>query len=209
MKTMKIIPFDIALREQIQSEENHYQGRYKVQTRNGDNVRILCWDKKEFMYPIVALVEIYDSYEASLLFCNNGKYYTGGDESSYDLCLVDTWKPKFKVGDRVRYKNGDGVVYTIVNILENHYRGFQSDEFIPFEDDDLLESAPEKPKLTKFENELANYLYKSIGVGCMDGIDFLAKELAPKLLEIAKKEIIEKLNINNHDNRGSKTNITR
>ena len=93
MKTMKIIPFDIALREQIQSEENHYQGRYKVQTKSGKPGRIICWDKKGSEFPIVALVERCDSNEASFLFCYDGKYYTGGNESGEDLYLVDTWKP--------------------------------------------------------------------------------------------------------------------
>lgn len=143
---MKTIPFDIKLRSEIQSEENGYKGRYKVQTRAGTPARIICWNKKEPAFPIVALVEIYDFYEASLLFCSNGKYYTGGDESRYDLCLVDTWKP-----------------------------------------------ISEKSEQTDFEKELANCLYKSIGVVSMVGMEVLAKELASKLLELAKKEIIEKL----------------
>ncbi len=142
---MKTISFDIKLRKLIQSEENHYQGRYKVQTKSGKPVRIICWDKKDIL-SIIALVEIYDSHEAPLLFYNNGKYYTGGDESSYDLCLVDTWKP-----------------------------------------------ISEKSEQTDFEKELANCLYKSIGVVSMYGMEVLAKMFTPKLLELAKKEIIEKL----------------
>lgn len=144
---MKTIPFDIKLRNQIQSEENGYKGRYKVQTRKGEPARIICWDKKGSEFPIVALVERCDSNEASLLFCYDGKFYTDGGESGEDLYLVDTWK------------------------------------FIPKESE-----------LKEFEKELANRIYKSLGAAvCMEGIEFLAKKLAPKLLELAKKEIIEKL----------------
>lgn len=149
---MKTIPFDIKLRKDIQSEENGYKGRYKVQTKSGKPVRIICWDKKEIMYPIVALVEIYDSYEASLLFCNNGKYYTGGDESSYDLCLIDTWEHKFKVGDKVRYRNSDKAVYKIVNVIGSHYVAILSDQstrFIPFRNDDFLELVPKESERIK------------------------------------------------------------
>lgn len=194
---MKTIPFDIKLRKDIQSEENEYKGRYKVQTKSGKPVRIICWDKKEIMYPIVALVEIYDSYEASLLFCNNGKYYTGGDESSYDLCLIDTWEHKFKVGDKVRYRYSNRTVYKIVNVIGSHYvvsLSDQSTRVIPFWNDDFLELVPKESEQTDFEKEFANCLYKSIGVVCMDGMETLAKEFAPKLLELAKKEIIKKLN---------------
>lgn len=119
---MKIIPFDIALREQIQSEENHYQGRYKVQTRSGNTVRIVCWDKKDFTFPIVALVE--DSLpgpaETTLSFCQDGMYFPRGIESNNDLCLLDTLDPKFKVGDRVRM--GDNTfAHTIVNVRDDGY----------------------------------------------------------------------------------------
>lgn len=193
---MKTISFDIKLRKDIQSEENNYQGRYKVQTKNGKSVRIICWDKKDSKFPIVALVKICDSTEAPLSFCNDGKYYPDDKESSDDLCLIDTWAHKFKVGDRVRYRNSDKAVYKIVNVIGSHYVAIRSDQgtrFIPFQNDDFLELVPKESELTDFEKELANCLYKSIGVVCMDGMETLAKEFAPKLLELAKKEIIEKL----------------
>jgi len=119
---MKIIPFDIALREQIQSEENHYQGRYKVQTKSGNTIRIVCWDKKDFTFPIVALVEdsLPGSTETTLSFCQNGMYYPSRGISNKDLCLIDTWEPKFKVGDRVRM--GDNTfAHTIVNVRDDGY----------------------------------------------------------------------------------------
>ena len=44
------IPFDIKFRPQIES------GKYKVQTSDGKDVRIICWDAKN-SYPIVCLNE--------------------------------------------------------------------------------------------------------------------------------------------------------
>jgi len=191
---MKTIPFDIKLRKLIQSEENHYQGRYKVQTKSGNPVRIVCWDKKDSKFPIVALV-MNSAIETSLSLCKEGKYYPTGDNSNYDLLLVDTWEPMFKVGDKVRYKNSNKV-YRIADILEGHYLGIlpdQSGNIISFEDANCLELVPEESEQTDFEKELANCLYKSIGVVSMYGMEVLAKMFAPKLLELAKKEIIEKL----------------
>ena len=321
---MRIIPFDIKFRSEIQSEENGYKGRYKVQTREGKPVRIICWDRKDCEHPIIALVECY-SIEVSLSYRKNGTYRTTSACDKDDLVLIDTlapmfrrwdrikskvdgtvfdivaidfvshkyevisdntstdrhyvayyeqndfelvkpvsgfnylkgivmrcaegpnkgslwlrcrdnfvksdgvtfsseglyysankkeadkffaeldksgykWssileciikKPKFKIGDRVRYKNGDGVVYTIGNVLESSYqviRSNQSDGLMLFEEDDHLELAPE---LTDFEKELADCFCKSIIVR---NVETLAKECAPKLIELAKKEIIKKLN---------------
>ena len=199
---MKTISFDIKLRSQIQSEENHYQGRYKVQTKGGDNVRIICWDRRDErskQYPIVGL-QILKNTNTEFITTNtkDGKFSLDAESNPDDLVLIDTWEPKFKIGDKIKYNNCGNEVYRIADILKYHYQGIsQSNErskLIPFEDDDLLELAPEESELTEFEEQLANSLYKSIGVVCMDGMEALAKEFAPKLLKVAKKEIIEKLN---------------
>lgn len=119
---MKIIPFNIELRKDIQSEENKYQGRYKVQTKSGNTVRIICWDKKDFTFPIVALVKdsLPGSAETTLSFRQDGMYYPRGIKSYNDLCLIDTWEPKFKVGDRVRM--GDNTfAHKIVDVREDGY----------------------------------------------------------------------------------------
>lgn len=189
---MKKIPFNINLRSQIQSEENGYKGRYKVQTREGESVRIICWDKKDTMFPIIALVEDSSHYHENMrLFRSNGKYYPTTCESSTDLCLVDTFEPKFKIGDKVKYKFTTST-FTIEAVGNTGYV-LSNGGFILFKNEDLYELVPEELKLAEFEKELANCLYKSIGVVSMDGMETLAKEFAPKLLELTKKEIIEKL----------------
>jgi len=76
------IPFDIKFRPQIES------GEYKVVTRRGDSVRIICWDTK-CAQPIVGL--IYDEYNKSdvvELFCSNGMYWMEEKQSDNDLFII-------------------------------------------------------------------------------------------------------------------------
>lgn len=193
---MKTIPFDINLRKDIQSEENKYKGRYKVQTKGGIPVRIICWDRKDTKFPIITLAEDSShSYEAIYTFRNNGKYNPGDNESSVDLCLIDTYEPKFKVGDTIKpIKQTLGLAdkLTIKEINNNRYY-FSDDSWMCISGQDGWELIPEESKLTEFEKELADCLYQSIDVASVNGMENLAKKFAPKLLELAKKEIIEKL----------------
>ena len=49
----------------------------KVVTRNGRNVRIVCTDKRDLNFPIVALIEtIPGGEEVTYSFTKDGKYYT-------------------------------------------------------------------------------------------------------------------------------------
>lgn len=193
---MKTIPFDINLRKDIQSEENKYTGRYKVQTREGESVRIICWDKKNTTFPIVALVKDSSRYYENLRsFRDNGKYCPTTCESSTDLCLVDTWEPKFKVGDTIKpIKQTLGLAdkLTIKEIHNNRYY-FSDDSWMCISGQDGWELVPEEPELTDLEKELEKCLFRSLAVVSADGFKTLAKKYAPKLLELAKKEIIEKL----------------
>ncbi len=45
---MNRVPFDIKYKEKIQS------GKYQVQTKDGHNVRVVCWDADEY-FPIVVI----------------------------------------------------------------------------------------------------------------------------------------------------------
>ena len=118
---MKIVEFNIKLRNQIQSEENHYQGRYKVQTRDGKPVRILCWDRidkrNKQPYPIVGLRTI-DDTEFVTTWTKDGKF-TPVEFRINDLVLVDTLEPKFKVGDWIADDNGNSY-----HILSDSYNIF-------------------------------------------------------------------------------------
>ncbi len=56
-----------------------------VQTRNGCKVRILCTDKKNTAYPIVALVTMYDK-EAIETYSADGRCYSDGP---HELDLIN------------------------------------------------------------------------------------------------------------------------
>ena len=47
----------------------------KVVTRSGLNARIICTDRKDLIYPIVALIETKSGGEYLLYFTKDGKYY--------------------------------------------------------------------------------------------------------------------------------------
>jgi hypothetical protein len=111
---MKTIPFDFELRKDIQSEENGYKGRYKVQAKSGKPARIICWDCKHPKYPIVALVEN-SSYEYTITCRKNGMHYPTGGESGDDLYLIDTWEPKFELWNKIRCRV-TGIVFDVVAI---------------------------------------------------------------------------------------------
>jgi hypothetical protein len=77
---MKKIPFDIRYKAEIES------GKYKVQTRDGRDARIICWDKKG-KFPVVAIVKYYCGEEECFPFTNTGNY-SSCTESDYDLFIL-------------------------------------------------------------------------------------------------------------------------
>ena len=73
--------FDIKFRPQIES------GEFKVETRDGRRARIICWDRIDKHYPIIALAPNEggeDSYE----YTNNGRYFQDGEQTEDDLFIV-------------------------------------------------------------------------------------------------------------------------
>lgn len=76
---MAKIPFSIDYRPQIES------GEYKVETRDGKHVRILCYDANNIV-PIVALVTFNDGSEGACHYYSNGAMYC--EETPLDLFIV-------------------------------------------------------------------------------------------------------------------------
>lgn len=79
------IPFDIKYRDKIES------GEYKVETRDGKPVRIICWDMDSYNH-IVALVANYPNYNGSLSehifsYGMDGRY-SATAENAEDLFIV-------------------------------------------------------------------------------------------------------------------------
>lgn len=56
----------------------------KIVTRDGNNVRIICTDRKDADYPIVALINSSDK-EETLSYTKNGCFYYDGRKDVNDL----------------------------------------------------------------------------------------------------------------------------
>lgn len=97
------VPFDVELAKQITNGE--VDG--KIVTRDGDSVRILCWDKKDKVYPIAALVDngVEEDFKT---YTNEGVWST--DKSctlkKHDLMLEIPEYMTFKDGDILSYDGG-------------------------------------------------------------------------------------------------------
>ena len=97
------IPFDVERAKRISNGEE--EG--KIVTRDGKEVRIICFDVKNDKYPIIGLVKEGDK-EAPETFKKNGIYTPDEKECEYDLFLsVPEWTT-FKDGDIVGF--GDSLV---------------------------------------------------------------------------------------------------
>ena len=98
------IPFDVERAKRISNGEE--EG--KIVTRDGKEVRIICFDVKNDKYPIIGLVKEGD-YESAESFSKNGEYSIRDGELDCDLFLqVPEWTT-FKDGDIVTmgWENGD------------------------------------------------------------------------------------------------------
>ena len=79
----------------------------KVVTRDSRNVRIICTDRKDSDFPIVALVKNeYAEGERCMCYTKEGKFYTGSDLS--DACLFFTTE---KYERWINLYKDDGIVY--------------------------------------------------------------------------------------------------
>lgn len=73
------IPFDIKYRPEIEA------GKYLVETREGEPVRIICWDRRG-VEPIVALIGDGRLEEVDTFYTNG--VYIRGKQSVHDLSLI-------------------------------------------------------------------------------------------------------------------------
>lgn len=100
------IPFQVERAKRISNGEE--EG--KIVTRDGKEVRIICFDVKNDKYPIIGLVKEGDK-EAPETFKKNGIYTPDEKECEYDLFLsVPEWTT-FKDGDILISKAGYPFIY--------------------------------------------------------------------------------------------------
>ena len=93
--------------EQFSLEKYLANPSRKVVTRNGRNVRIVCTDKRDLNFPIVALIEtIPGGEEVTYSYTKDGKYYTACSDI-LDLFFA----PETHEGWINVYRNNDSHTY--------------------------------------------------------------------------------------------------
>lgn len=112
-----IIPFDVQRAKRISNGEE--EG--KIVTRDGKEVRIVCFNVRHNNYPIVGLIDE-GNYESAESFSKNGEYSIGDGELDCDLFLkVPEWTT-FKDGDIVTMGWEDGDHYckwiSIIKVID-------------------------------------------------------------------------------------------
>lgn len=101
MKT-KIIPFDLETAKKIQAGEI----KGKIKTREGYDVRVICWDWKCIDFEIVALVTIEDMEECHV-YQIDGKVWKD-QTSNFELVLeVPDNERQFQPFDKVLVRDSD------------------------------------------------------------------------------------------------------
>lgn len=123
-----IIPFSLS---------EYQKGEYSVQTRYGKNVRVICTDRTDNDYPIVALVKNCNK-EAARFFSENGESIIE-EESIYDLFLV---KQEFEDGDIISDNKGNIAIfknYTKENQF-SFYVGLFCSVKLYFDNDDIIDN---------------------------------------------------------------------
>lgn len=81
----KCVPFDIELAKKIMNKE----AKGRIVTREGLQVRIVCFDLKGDKWPIVALIQTPGNYEVVKIYESNGRYgrYGNFGEEQNDLLI--------------------------------------------------------------------------------------------------------------------------
>ena len=97
--------------KQFDLEEYLKNPSKKVVTRRGLNARIICTDRKDLIYPIVALIETKSGGESIQYYTKDGKYYVD-DLYEDDLFFApekhEGWVNIYKVRG---YCYGGSVIY--------------------------------------------------------------------------------------------------
>lgn len=109
---------------------------HPVQTRNGRPARIICWDRKSDVYPIVALIGEYDSIEGSEENTRNysihGELVHLGEESPLDLFMVSTDEAKVIADEVMKILDALGYEPTLTD-KETHvdisFVNYSADDF--------------------------------------------------------------------------------
>lgn len=96
------VPFDVEMAKRISNGE--VDG--KIITRDGKDVRIVCWDYKSMSgnYPLFALING-DTQEISFTYSEDGKFNVFGYKVEHDLDLM------LEIPEYMTFKDGDVIVF--------------------------------------------------------------------------------------------------
>lgn len=117
------IPFEVELAKKISNGE----ADGKIVTRDGRNVRIICWDRKNALYPIVALVDDDIEKERYAAYKKNGRWcHQGYGDSGLDLILEVPKYMTFKDGDIVAFgsNNNHVGIFKCLNLEEKTFSSY-------------------------------------------------------------------------------------
>ena len=120
-------PFDVAAAK----------GGAKVETRDGDSVRILCYDRKSnnlnINFPIIALTN-HNGMESCFSYTSEGRLL-GDDfdigEDAHDLVIIEEVEAtKFNVGDWVFMNTHGSQPWLVIKVTPNYYEIKDSSGYI-------------------------------------------------------------------------------
>lgn len=120
-KKFKRVPFDLELAKDIQSGKT--EGRIVTNIYGNElcNVRIICWDRKDIMLPLIGLYETYNHEEGCVFFNEKGLDPYCDREVVYIKLPEEAPKHEFQVGDKVLcFGHDDDEVFEIKEIKENY-----------------------------------------------------------------------------------------
>jgi len=175
---MAKIPFDIKYRPQIES------GEYKLETKDGRQVRVVCWDVKNSYSKvhddILALVKSKGGTENALFYAQNG--YCLSDSSRVgrkDLFIVTPEPELSKFDDCVRR-----LIDMAHSLGKDHSYNTDKDALFERYSAELLSLAREQfvkdlPRWKKKEDSIGYYC--SCGFLVSDGYEISISELRKKL----------------------------
>lgn len=125
------VPFEVELAKRIHNGE--CEGN--IITREGKDVRVVCWDKKGGKFPIIALVKKDNEDEETSHFTAHGMFYYG-EESAIDLMLEIPEYMTFKDGDILMLQNQYHFVFVYKSELGKYgnYFGITLDDCDSFFD---------------------------------------------------------------------------
>lgn len=165
------VPFDVELAKKITNKE--IEG--KIVTRNGVNVRIVCFDVKNNYYPIVAIMADENGEETVITRTIDGKIVPSAtDTDQGNLMLEIPEYLTFKDGDILSYEVGTFILKKIDGKDRVEYYVSLYEKYVAFDSACLMKN-------------LVNHLRLATGQEKQKLIDVLKASKDPRVKEYLKR----------------------